>query len=177
MSDSKPAPSDTRRFEDWVREHGRAVQGYLWAVTRDQAAADLTQEVFLRAWKARGRYRENGNARAYLLRIADRLATDRFREGARRPRGSSEGLDSVPSADDPALLAVQNEQAGLLAAALDELGSDHRRVLLLRYYGQLSFAEIAETMEIPVNTVLSHCRRGLEQLRKRLGEAAVRVSK
>jgi RNA polymerase sigma-70 factor, ECF subfamily len=178
MSDSKPATSETRRFEDWVREHGRAVRGYLWALTRDEAAADLTQEVFLRAWKARRRYEENGNARAYLLRIADRLATDRFRELARRPAAGSEEIGSLPGSvttDDPATIAVQEEDVALLNAALADLSPFQRRVLLLRYYGQMPFAEIAESMELPVNTVLSHCRRGLEQLRKRLGKG-VRVS-
>ena len=177
MNDSKPATSETQRFEDWVREHGRAVRGYLWALTRDEAAADLTQEVFLRAWKARRRYEENGNARAYLLRIADRLATDRFREIARCPAAEPEEIASLPGSvttDDPAAIAVRKEDAALLDAALADLSPFQRRVLLLRYYGQMPFAEIAQSLEMPLGTVLSHCRRGLEQLRKRLGKG-VRV--
>lgn len=177
-NDSKAASGDKQRFEAWVREHGRAVRGYLWALTRDPAAADLTQDVFLRAWKARRRYEENGNARAYLLRIADRLATDRFRELSKRPSAASEEIDSVPgptTGSDPVRVAMQEEDAALLNAALADLSPQRRRVLLLRYYGQMPFAEIAETMGIPVNTVLSHCHRGLEQLRKRLGKG-VQVS-
>ena len=55
-----------------------------------------------------------------------------------------------------------------MAAVLGELSPLQQRVLLLRYYGQLSFAEIAEIIGCPLNTALSHCRRGLEALRTRL---------
>ena len=66
---------DHQRFAAWGREYGPAVWGYLLAmVRRADVADDLTQEVFCKAWQARDRYREEGNARAYLLRIADRFA-------------------------------------------------------------------------------------------------------
>jgi RNA polymerase sigma-70 factor, ECF subfamily len=53
---------------------------------------------------------------------------------------------------------------------LDRLSPPQRRVLLLRYYGQFTFAEIAEMIDCPLNTTLSHCRRGLEALRALLVE-------
>src|SRR5262245_14604263 len=68
----------------WVREHGRAVCGFLFVRTGDRdLAEDLAQEVFCRAWEKRDRYVEAGNARSYLLRIADRLAIDQLRKRAR----------------------------------------------------------------------------------------------
>ena len=66
--------------------------------------------------------------------------------------------------------ALAREAIGEVHRALEQLSPPQRRVLLLRYYGQMSFAEIAHIMEIPLNTVLSHCHRGLEKLRKLLGE-------
>ncbi len=62
------------------------------------------------------------------------------------------------------------EETGRLTAALDRLSPAQRRVLLLRYFGQLSFADIATTTGLPLSTTLSHCRRGLETLRKLLVE-------
>ena len=60
-----------------------------------------------------------------------------------------------------------------MAEALDQLSVPQRRVLLLRYYGDMSFEEIAATLECPLNTALSHCRRGLLALRRLLsGEQA-----
>src|SRR5258708_36281367 len=77
--------NDARRLAEeriarWVREHARAVRGYLLGmVRRADVADDLVQEVFQRAWQARDRYRDEGHERAYLLRIADRLVIDRSR--------------------------------------------------------------------------------------------------
>src|SRR6266436_3717032 len=68
------------RIARWVREHARAVRGYLLGlVRRADMADDLMQEVFQRAWQARDRYRDEGHERAFLLRIADRLVIDRSR--------------------------------------------------------------------------------------------------
>ena len=84
MTAASQNEDDSRRLADWGREHGRAVRGYVLAlVRRADLADDLTQEVFFRAWKARRRYREQGSARAYLLRIADRLVCDRGRKAGR----------------------------------------------------------------------------------------------
>jgi RNA polymerase sigma-70 factor (ECF subfamily) len=165
------------RVANWAREHGRAVRGYLLAmVRRPNLADDLAQEVFCRAWQARSRYREQGNARAYLLRIADRLVCDRRRRAGREVTLDEDGwkqIEPVSGAVEPSRAVAQAEAASQLAAALDRLSPMQRRVLLLRYYGQLRFAEIAEIINCPLSTTLSHCRRGLIALRKLLVESAL----
>jgi len=174
-SRSRP-PNDDQRFAEWGRQHGRAVRGYLLAmVHRADVAEDLTQEVFYRAWRARRRYREQGNARAYLLRIADRLVCDRGRKSGREVNLDEEGWKQVEPAGrtaEPPEKLVLKEASEQLAAAMEKLTAPQRRVLLLRYYGEMSFAEIAETMDCPLNTALSHCRRGLLTLKKILVENA-----
>lgn len=166
--------NEADRFAEWVRQHGRAVRGYLLAmVRRPELADDLAQEVFCRAWQARHRYCERGTARAYLVRIADRLVCSHGRRTRRETTLSEEtwkGVEPVSKAEDPLKAVMQAEAAGQLAAALDRLSDVQQRVLLLRYYGQLSFSEIAETIDCPLNTTLSHCRRGLERLRRLLVE-------
>lgn len=158
------------RFADWAREHGRAVRGYLLAtVRRPDLADDLAQEVFCRAWQARSRYREEGNARAYLLRIADRLVCDRRRKSGRERTVDEEGwkrIEPVSRGVEASEALARAEAASRLAEALDRLSPAQRRVVLLRYYGQMSFAEIAEIVNCPLSTALSHCRRGLLSLRK-----------
>ena len=165
---------DHQRFAAWGREHGPAVWGYLLAmVRRTDVADDLTQEVFCKAWQARDRYRENGNARAYLLRIADRLQIDRGRKAGREITLDAESWKQIEPASPttgPSRSAAQAEAARQLAEALKQLSPVQRRVVLLRYYGRLGFAEIAETVECPLNTALSHCRRGLTALREILVE-------
>jgi len=171
MSNMSPAEA---RLEAWVRDHGRAVRGYVWAmVRRDDLADDLVQEVFRRAWQARDRYQEIGSPRGYLLRIADRLVYDQSRRARREVTLDEDGWDEVEPSDtgpEPCVAACHSEARLALASALEILTPAQRRVLLLRYYGEMSFAEIAEAIESPLGTVLSHCRRGLMVLRKTMSE-------
>jgi RNA polymerase sigma factor (sigma-70 family) len=167
--------SEDDRLTRWVREHGRAVQGYLWMRLRGwrdrHAVEDLCQEVFARAWSHRSRFVQRGADRGYLLAIADRLACDYIRRVAvRRP----ESLHSEPSVDGEAeLRAFDAGDERALQAALARLSEPQRRTLLLRYFGQMSFEDIAQQLGCPLGTALSHCRRGLEALRKRLVEKSV----
>jgi RNA polymerase sigma-70 factor (ECF subfamily) len=174
MAPPGPETSEADRFGEWVRRHGRAVRGYLLAmVRRPDVADDLAQEVFCRAWQARDRYREQGTPRAYLIRIADRLLCDRGRRAGRETTLDTEtwkGLEPVSRNADPFRAAADAEAIEQLAAAMERLSDVQRRVLLLRYYGQLAFSEIAQTVGCPLNTTLSHCRRGLQMLRRLLVE-------
>jgi RNA polymerase sigma-70 factor (ECF subfamily) len=167
-------PSAETRLEVWVREYGRAVRGYVLAlVHREDVADDLVQEVFRRAWQARDRYRENGTARAYLLRIADRLVCDHVRRLGREVTLDEQGWQALAprrAEADPVDAIRDSEARRALRAALDSLTPIQRRVLLLRYYGDMSFADIAAAVDAPLSTVLSHCRRGLLALRKIMTE-------
>ena len=169
MADLRRNTDDQQRFAGWVHEHGRAVRGFLLGmVHRPDVADDLTQEVFCRAWQARAGYREQGNARAYLLRIADRLACDRGRRPATPLNLDDDAWrqhEPCDAAGEPSEAAALAEETAKLAAAMERLSPIQRRVLLLRYYGQFTFAEIAAAIDCPLNTTLSHCRRGLETLR------------
>jgi len=165
-------------FTEWVRDHGKAVRGFLLAlVRRGDVADDLCQEVFCRAWQARDRYSEQGKTRAYLLQIANRLVCDRSRRSEPQTNLADETwkICEPPSlAPEPSQAAIMNEQIGLLHSALDRLAPMQQRVLLLRYYGQMDFQEIADTLQMPLNTALSHCRRGLETLRRMLVTSATK---
>ena len=158
------------RIARWVREHARSVRGYLLGlVRRSDVADDLLQEVFRRAWQSQDRYRDEGHERAYLLRIADRLVVDRSRRLGREVNLDDASWHEVePAARDgtPDDELVRGETSGELNAALDQLSLAQRRVLLLRYFGDLTFEEIAQALDCPLGTALSHCRRGLAALRK-----------
>ena len=167
-------PNADDRLSRWVREHGQAVFGFLYVRVHDRhAAEDLVQEVFLRAWQARERYEDQGHERGYLLRIADRLACDRLR-GRRPEQLASDEVWSQLEPDDPAepdVRLLQDEQDLALRSALDRLTEPQRRTLLLRYFGNLEFQEIASMLGCPLNTALSHAHRGLTALRRWLERA------
>ncbi len=158
-----------QRLANWVREHARAVRGYLLGlVRRSDVADDLLQDVFHRAWQARDRYRDQGQDRAFLLTIADRLVIDRSRRlGLEINLDDAAWHEVEPVAHDTIpldeLAAIENSNE--LNAALAALSLAQRRVLLLRYFGDLTFEEIATQLNCPLSTALSHCRRGLLTMR------------
>jgi RNA polymerase sigma-70 factor (ECF subfamily) len=142
-------------------------------VRRPDIADELTQDVFFRAWQARDRYREEGHARAYLMRIADRLACDRARKLTGEIQVSDEHWKLVEPAGpavEPAAALMTEEALQQLDVAMERLSPAQRRVVLLRFYGALSFAEIAKLMDCPLGTALSHCHRALQTLREQLVE-------
>jgi RNA polymerase sigma-70 factor, ECF subfamily len=157
----------------WVREHALAVRAYLLGtVRRPDVADDLLQETFQRAWQARDRYRDDGHERAYLLRIADRLVIDRSRRlgvEINVDEAIWNEVEPAAKAETPLDEMARGETNEALTMALSQLSLAQRRVLLLRYFGDLTFEEIAETLHSPLGTVLSHCRRGLAAMRKLLG--------
>jgi RNA polymerase sigma-70 factor, ECF subfamily len=157
------------RIARWVREHARAVRGYLLGVVRRaDIADDLVQEVFQRAWQSRQRYREEGHERAFLLKIADRLAIDRSRRLGQEVNVDEvtwHEIEPVARAGGPSDALTHAEASDELNSALDRLTSLQRRVLLLRFFGDLTFEEIAAALDCPLSTALSHCRRGLAAMR------------
>ena len=158
----------------WAREHGPAVRGYLRSVVhREEVVDDLYQEVFGRALEAQTSYQERGHARAYLIRIADRLVVDHFRREKQEINIEYDNWPHGVAAQgtlEPGMHLERQETIRQLRVALHALTGEQRRVLMLRYYGNLKFKEIAETMNCPLNTALSHCRRGLQTLHGLLKE-------
>jgi RNA polymerase sigma-70 factor (ECF subfamily) len=174
MGDTSGPQDDAERLSRWVREHSRAVRGFLLGlVRRHEVADDLLQEVFHRAWQARANYQEQGRGRSYLLKIADRLVCDRGRRlGVEVTVDHAAWQQLEPTGDHQSPLdgLTDRDTSSELTAGLDRLSPPQKRVLLLRYYSDLEFAEIARQMEIPLNTALSHARRGLMALKQVLTE-------
>ena len=159
------------RFEKWLQDHGPAVRGFLVASLRQRdLAEDLLQDVFCRAWEARSRFQEGHSDRAFLLTIADRLVIDHYRRTRQETALDLDGGTYAPVSREaePVERLLKSEAEQQVADALEALSAPQRRVLLLRYYGDLPFAEIASTTGWPLGTVLSHARRGLLMLRSQM---------
>jgi RNA polymerase sigma-70 factor (ECF subfamily) len=108
------------------------------------------------------------------LCIADRLARDRARRAGHEITLHEDDWRRLEPAGENEVSPLESladaETRRQLTAAFEALSPAQRRVLLLRYYGDLSFPDIAATMKVPLGTALSHCRRGLQALRKLLVE-------
>ncbi|HUS42317.1 MAG TPA: sigma-70 family RNA polymerase sigma factor [Ilumatobacteraceae bacterium] len=131
------------------------------------AAEDLVQEAFIRLHRSAGSIRDLHRAPAFLRSIVINLARDHNRRGlmSLRHRGSAD-LPAPPV--EPDERAVHDEEVDEVLDALRTLPERQRACLVLRYYEQLSIAEVAETLRISTNSVKTHCRRGLVSLESRL---------
>lgn len=153
----------------WTAQYGGLVRGYLMSmVRRADVADDLSQEVFLHAWKGLDLYAEQGEAKAYLMKIAYRVVCNAKRRRSMEVNVDDEtwtAIDPVDAKSDPAKNIHQAELNATLSAVLDQLSEAEKKVLTLRYFGEMKFNEIADLIELPLNTVLSHARRGLARMR------------
>ncbi|HEV2285965.1 MAG TPA: sigma-70 family RNA polymerase sigma factor [Steroidobacteraceae bacterium] len=156
-------------FAGLVRRQQRAVYSLALRMLSDRhAAEDLAQEVFLQLYRNLTAVSSESHLTFWLRKVTMHRAIDRLR---REPRhevvalGEAELPASEAAAGDPIL-------DGRLRRLLAELPPVARAVVLLRYQEDLDPADIARTLRIPVNTVKSHLRRSLGQLRERLTTTA-----
>jgi len=155
-----------QRFEAEILPHLRSLFGAAYRMTGNaHDAEDLVQETFLRAHRALDRFATGTNARAWLHTILQRVRTDAFRRKKRRPETvelTGEGPAIRPAQD---ALASGHEDLERALAALPEV---FRTAVVLRDLQELSYAEIAAALSVPVGTVMSRIHRGRALLREAL---------
>ena len=145
--------------------YGRLVYSLAYKVLGDPGLAeDATQQTFVQAWRAAGSYDPTRALGAWLTTIAKRVAIDVHRR-ERRHRN----LDNVDTADSSTLVTLPPsvEQINDVAAvrrALDELPTTDRQLIKLQHFDELTHAEIAEELEIPLGTVKSRTFRAHKRL-------------
>ncbi len=180
--DASDAPFDPARraFDD----EALALADDVWRVarrlTRDhQAAEDLVQDAYARAFRAWRSYEQGTNMRAWLLRIVHNLAIDNARKQQRTPEQLGleaddyylyERLGGNPVADVD--LLVDRLSPGPVLDALGDLSLPFREVVVLVDLGDLSYQEAADVLDIPVGTVMSRLHRGRRVLKRALADAA-----
>jgi RNA polymerase sigma-70 factor (ECF subfamily) len=184
MADS-PSPSDaaliqaalsgeSRAFQTLMERHQQAIFGYLYRLTfRDpETARDLTQSVFLKAYEHLASVDPARPFMPWLYRIAHNEAANWMRTRRRHPE---EGMAaerwaavSDPAGDSPESLQVAEQERALLLHALDALAPRYREVLMLFFFEERSYADIAAILDVRLGTVGTLIHRAKEQLRERL---------
>jgi len=139
-------------------------------VGRPDVAEDLMQETMLRAYRSFDTYRPEGKFRAWIFRIAVNLARDWIRRRRREPSTSIEAEGDplgrgTPAAHLPPDARMdRGERARLVEQAMARLPEADRQILLMRYYGELPFKDIARATGEPLGTVLARAHRALAKL-------------
>lgn len=157
-------------LEDLVVHHQEPLFAFLYRMCGEvNLAEELMQETFARAFQAAQRYRPEASVRTWLFSIAANLVRDRWRRLARR--GEELPLEDLTlpggstTAEDEALRLISYEA---VRSALPLLPIEQRSALILRYYHDLSYEEIARVLACPIGTVRSRIHNGLARLRRLL---------
>jgi RNA polymerase sigma-70 factor (ECF subfamily) len=136
--------------------------GYVLADATE--AQDAVQEASVRAWKAWPRLRERDRFRAWFSQILVNVCRTRLRQRARHRALDIDEVDV--EGGDPFRAALARDTVG---RALSALSLELRMVIVLRYWGDLSLADIADRLDIPIGTVKSRHHAALQTLRRRIG--------
>ena len=168
---------DTESFNQLVKRWERPIFALAYrTLGREEDARDVTQETFLRAFRALAGFKGDAKFSSWLYRIALNLCRDWMRKDRRAPLVAvPEGVEieqlaaergPVESVED---LAARAELSREVAKAMEQLPAEQRHAIILKEYHGLTFQEIADLMKCPLSTVKTRVYQGLSTLRKQLG--------
>lgn len=163
---------DEAAFGEFVNRHVASVHRWMIRAVGENDADDMTQDVFLKAYRGLSRFRREAPPRAWLAAIADNAVKNRYRSLSRFRRvfAAAPAADA-PAADLPGRAAGPEEHARaeesrrFVAEALKLLAPEFRMPVVLRDLEEWSYDDIAVSLNLPVGTVKSRIARGRGQLR------------
>jgi len=171
----KTRSGDNKAFEVLVRRYQKLVYNVIYQMIRNHdSAADLTQDTFLKAYKALPSFDTTKNFKPWLLKIATNSTLNSIRD-KKGLQSLEELLEVNPQAEPASTEDVEQEvewrvSQHLLFDALGQLPIQQRKAFILRYQQDLPYEEIAEISELSVSSVKSLLFRARENLRKILSE-------
>ena len=168
-----------------IEKHNRRVRDYIRMMVGDSdIAADIAQETFIKAVSVidEGRYIDKGKFLSWVLRIAHNKTLDYFRSQKSNTSVSESSagynvLGTIKYADKSIEDSMISEQIDTdIRALVEQLPEEQREVVMLRYYSDLSFKEIADQTGVSINTALGRMRYALINLRKMIKERNLSLS-
>ena len=163
---------DRQAFSQLYRRSSPKLFAILVRILKNRSEAeDALQEVFMKIWQRADRFSaEEGRAETWLSTIVRNHAIDLIR--ARKPVSSSidEAYDLASDAPDPEAAAVSSSEGGRIEKCMQRLESDKAEAVKRAYVEGLSYQELADFYNIPINTIRTWLRRSLLKLRECLGQ-------
>jgi RNA polymerase sigma-70 factor (ECF subfamily) len=164
---TEPAPrAEAFSFEELYREAVTDVHGYAISLLGDRASAeDVTALAFERLYRTRSRLdRRRGTPRALLFAIARNAALDELRRRNRQPELLAEPEDFGDPGQEDAVAGLERRET--VRSALSALTLREREIVLLKFHGQLSNAELGRALEISETNAATRLHRALNHLRQ-----------
>jgi RNA polymerase sigma-70 factor (ECF subfamily) len=162
---------DHDAFATLVTEHQRYVYNLALRVVKDEnEALDLVQETFVRAWTALPNFKGQSQFRTWLYRIVTNLCYNRLPNLRRSLNDLGDDVmedvpESDPAFDNPVQSLESQELREYLNNAMNDLDEQYRLLITMRYQDELSYDEIASTLNLPLGTVKTGLFRAKAQLR------------
>ncbi len=165
---------DKDAFSQLVSLYGKRIYYAAYSFLHNvDDAADIVQEVFLRAYRNIGSFDTTRSFYPWLYRIARNLCINAAKKASRRDTAlPAEELIASPG-PDPASQLLRNEEMDELHRAIEKLPGKQREILTLKTFQDCSYAEIAEILDIPIGTVMSRLYTARKQLRELLLEVQI----
>jgi RNA polymerase sigma-70 factor (ECF subfamily) len=167
------------RFETLIEYHHDEIYRYIWRLLNsagrsDRAveAQDLTQEVFIRAYRAFGRLRHGSNCRAWLYKIATNCAYTALKRNQRYKEPLEIRLDHIPASGSrsPDHQVVLDETLEAVRRSIAALPPKQRAAVVLRHVQGLSYSEIAQVMGCSEDSARANVYQGLRRVRGELAD-------
>ena len=159
-------PGSQRNVQKLVDEHYESLYRYAYRLSGSAADADdLTQETFCKAQLNLSQVRDPGRAKPWLFKILRNAYLHRIRAEKNHPCVSLDDMSDLPCRLPEPLPPVDAEQ---LQQALGQLPEVFRTPVILYYFDDFSYRDIAEQMDLPLGTVMSRLSRGRDWLRRLL---------
>ena len=158
-----------------INRHQSKIYGYIYSKVSDRdITEDIFQETFFKVihtLKVKKYYNEEGKFLSWVMRIASNLIIDKFRYDKKMPMNRDTDEYSVFSRITDNSPNVENEMIKSqvdvdLKCLIDQLPKDQKEVVMMRFYSEMSFKEIAEHTGVSVNTTLGRMRYAMNNLRK-----------
>ena len=164
------AAGDADAFATLYDRHGRAAYSLAYRMMGEkQEAEDVVQEAFIKVWRSAGGYRVGrGSVRTWLLSIVHNRGIDQLRSAASQRRTQDRAQATAPTSQPSEAFAEtwRNSQRQQVRQALQALPQEQLKVLELAYFSGHTHTEIAELLDLPLGTVKSRMRLGLNKIRE-----------
>jgi RNA polymerase sigma-70 factor (ECF subfamily) len=160
-----------KAFEILYHRYQKPLFSFIMKMVRDRMATeDLFQLTWTRVLSGLDKYQEEDKFAGWIFGIANNACMDYFRKKTRSSEvewkeNGPPGTES-DGPEDPETIMIQKEQQAILSEAIGQLSEDQRQIVLLRLYSGLTFQEISEMLDSPLNTVLGRMHYAVKNLKK-----------